>query len=180
MKGADLERVIDAILNRRKRLAVFFDGPDCCIGAAAVAVDVLRHFGFDAKPLAVSALVKKGESSRLIGFTGIDHGPGMVDIHLVVMVEGQLLDLTIESASEMQNQIDISSVFLRASEIPDEFDRTRKIATIDVDGHVVRYASFPDDRSYLDSSHWTDKALRRRLVRTIISDVENKDETSGC
>lgn len=167
-----LDEVIGVILARRERVSIAFGGPDCCVGAAAVAVEVLRHFGFEAKPLVVAAMVERRDAQVFLGFTGVDHGPEIADLHMVVMVDGHLLDLTIDQANLHNRAITMQPVFLESNSLPMNFGEESTEHGTEVDGHMLRYYSYPKDLSYLASEHWRERKMRGRVVKKIIEDLE--------
>ncbi len=162
--------------------------PDCCILASKVAVDVLRYFGKDAYALMVrvfianAPLVKrfqagnpprnqeelqqaaKEDGSHSIGL-GYGYTKGKWSGHLVVISEGQMLDLTLTQANRPAQGIILEPVLVPASS---DFLAGKDDLLLTIGGTLVKYHAFPDDHSYEDSPDWRRfNPLAARIVQQV-------------
>jgi hypothetical protein len=171
--------------------------PDCCIAAAGVVIDTLRHFHMRARPLTVRVMLYNPAATKQIieqghyfetveqceaaGGYGIGIGSAVNDVpsnpvwpyHLVVIAEEgakrTLLDLTLPQLNRPERQIMAAplAVFVSGA-----FLRGRRAAQFIGDDQLCSYEAFPDVTSYTTSPNWPDHPARRRTVQRMISAIK--------
>jgi hypothetical protein len=166
-------------------------GPDCCIPATAIVIDVLDHFRLDARPLSVTVSVfnptmteridregmptpedaerdwfQSGCHSIGIGL-GDDDQPGRWAGHLVAnLADRVLIDLTLPQANRPAHGIDLPEVIL--APIEEGFLQARHALAATLNGCLVIYQARPGDRSFERSPDWRSKKRRDSIVGAAI------------
>jgi hypothetical protein len=162
--------------------------PDCCILASKLVVDVLSYFGKEARPLMVrvfianAPLVKRFEAgnppkdqeelrqaakedgSHSIGL-GYGYTEGKWSGHLVIVCEGEMLDLTLTQANRPAQGIHLEPVLVPVSE---DFLAGKTSLVLTINETLVKYHAFPNDHSYQDSPDWKRfNPLAARIIQQV-------------
>ena len=167
-----------------------------CIMAAAVLIDVLNTQGVkDAYPLTVKPRILNPKfTSRLkrepfpqtpqlqaewsadgCSIVAIGHGEGSSrqwPAHLIVIIPKALdgrnaaLDLTVTQANVPAWGIELIPLMMA---VPDEFLKGAKEFKAPVNGSIVIYQAFPEDRSFEETPLWRKKEGRNPIVNRILS-----------
>ena len=172
---------------RRKILEYY--RKDSCIVTAAIALDVLKHFGIHAKPIPVTTIIfneamvqcvehyghfpteqeaqewvnEYGVWSIGIGARENDAEVGKWNGHLVVCCENRILDLSLDQATRPKYKIHLEPLYER---IKPEFFKDKPIIYTQ-NKCAVTYRS-TDDQTFRQTKDW--KAQRRQIVvQAIIS-----------
>lgn len=157
---------------------------DSCIVSAAVAIDVLTHFGILAEPLAVRALVfneplanhiqndgfpteqqvqqwTKEDGSYSVGIGVGTQLPNKWAGHLVVLVERQLLlDLSLDQATRPQYNMFLNPLCV---EVDEQFLSGSPIV-FKVEQCVVRFDVLTGNKGYTSSPDWLFAERRKKIV----------------
>ena len=173
------------LVGRPAMLRVF--GPDSCIAAARIAVDVYRHFGYAAEPLGVRVFIANAAWAQAVkdkwpGFDPTDAKTFMPELHtiglghrvdaeraghVVVLCESVLVDMSLDQATRQHKGIALGPmVFRPAANFPE------KPAEFLVNGCVVGYGRSPEHEQgwWRRSKNWTrrDERVRRPVVAAVI------------
>jgi hypothetical protein len=166
--------------------------PDSCIISTAVAIDVLQHFGFHARPLSVRTKIynaaavdcmkkrllprpdqiqewseKYGAWTVGIGF-GEKQSPSKWPGHLVVLCEDILIDVSLDQAARPQHNMNLTPVYGKASP---EFLKGKENEVWTKDECVITYQVVVNE-SFAQSPDWSDRGRRRALVLSIAKRAE--------
>lgn len=169
---------------------------DSCIATTKVAVDVLNHFGYHAKPQPVRVLIynwklysrlntfdgifREGEWSVGLGFEGgktITQGVGAYAGHLVALLEREkgdyIIDLSLDQASRPHKDIHLEpSVWYLPKQWRNNEDSDIKVVLKGDKSSLIYYPIHNDD--YLKSPNWTELYQTRPIVDNLISIINKK------
>jgi hypothetical protein len=165
--------------------------PDCCIAATAIACDVLGGLHMRIAPLVVQVDIlnpplaalgrcaeDQDEYERLVresgawwitlGWREATGGTGWPG-HLVALAcGGCVLDPTLPQASRPGKGIMLPPLAFAVSA---DFIAGREPRVLEVNGCLLRYEAFPDDRSFTRSKDWQDPRRRGPAVKAIRDEV---------
>lgn len=156
-------------------------GPSACILTTRVAVDVLRAYGVRVQPVAAHVEVfnpayvghvERGEPeaaetdprcwSARLGFTGEEQEDDRIDIHVVAVVEDRLLlDLTLDQCSRPEHDVVLTPGIFEG--LSPAFVRGEPIS-YPVHGCSVVYEAHPEEKGFVTSPYWTERAVRQPFV----------------
>lgn len=185
-------RVMEALLAVAREEILKDFRRDSCIASTRVAVEVLRHFGVRAYPLAVTAMVFNASFAAHLGSDLIPReaaetrrwteedgswsvgigfgrgGPGSWTRHLVAIAEGRwLVDLSLDHADRPEHGI---MLWPLAHPVTEDFLRGLAPLTLEVGSVLVQYDADPCERSFERARDWRlvrrwGPAVRRTVAR---------------
>lgn len=188
----DWQRLYQVVIEELERVGESHS----CIMAAAVLIDVLNAKGMkEAYPLTVKSKIFDPKfASRLkrepfpqtpelldewmadgCSMVTIGHGEGSSRQwpgHLIVIIPKALggrnaaLDLTVTQANVPAWGIELIPLMMA---VPDEFLTGAKWFRAPVNGSIVIYEAFPEDRSFEETPLWSKKKRRNSIVKRILS-----------
>jgi hypothetical protein len=194
-----LGEILDTLMQGGRQEILRLFRKDSCIASVKVACEVLAHHHLIAEPLVVRVMVfnpafvariESGadfpESGEIVrqwfeedgSWTlGIGYGerqPNSWPGHLVAVLREQrlMIDLSLDQACRPEKGIDlVPSVF----DVQDTFLSGEETLVQEINGSVVKYNAFPDDRSYRISPNWTNpRPDELELSRTIVEMIGEK------
>ena len=164
-------------------------GANACIVATRVAVEVLRACNIRAQPLpvhvevfnaAAAAHVEAGRShlvksdpaawSARLGFTGETQADGLLDAHVVAVVQDEMLvDLTLDQCTAPERGVLLSpGVFYG---LPKGFTNGGRQSYPVNDGCVVVYEAHPEEKTFFSTPDWTDRVRRQPFVDATLARI---------
>jgi hypothetical protein len=190
---------------------IMLDGhvrPDSCIAMTAVAVEVMRYFGYDANPLNVEVLIvnrawrealERGEFDPTVklpdalfeaGAYGLGLGVESQRLeklargeeaggHVVAVVDRYLVDLSLDQASRPQHGIDLAPRIFEFDGVVTPEERAWTYALND-GACFVEYKLRPDIQTWRDSPDW--RFCKKRYadqIGRIIRRIKEGDHDHG-
>lgn len=148
-----------------------FEGPNNCVGATAVAVDVFERLEIGAGPMSVQAKLVAPGRELTIGFSGAVLPEGDQDLHLICAIaDGSLLDLSLDQANAFDG-FKANSLFIESRFVSKEFWKVGGTTNSGIGDSTVTYVNHQDSRAFESSSHWRDRGLRSAIVERVVASL---------
>lgn len=171
-------------------------GLDSCILSTKIALQVLTHFGFDARPVAVHVFITNArfyqaldtgeitldtppwnqpDNCYALGLGLIENDPANCQ-HVVVVVGNTMLDLTLDQASRPQHGIVLGPTAFRIPNAIDHFEDQPYQFEMN-DGAILIYYPHAGNRWYANSPNWgrRDAPARAKIAGEIIRAVRREE-----
>ncbi len=178
MNKTQLVKAISTILQEGRQEMLRHFSSDSCIAATKIAIDVLAHYHVLAKPLVARlmifnpAFVRRIENGAAFPTSGeitkqwseedgswclgVGYGsaPTKWSGHLVAVLEeeGWLIDASLDQASRPNRNILVGPAVFDG--VTEEFLRGERPLVKSINGSVLKYVAFPDEKSYNTSPNW--------------------------
>jgi hypothetical protein len=195
-RAADRIRIISAYANEAGPIFRHYFTPDCCLNGTRVALEAMKHFGVEARPLTTQVMLfnklfweriqAKGEmpdeeecqawvreGGWSIGIRGQSTGRPGWPYHLVAIADSFLIDSSMRQFNRPERNIEVPDLSLSKA-TPDFLAGRLPLVLSSASGLVISYNPEPSNLSYQACPGFEQHDLNMKVADLVIDAMRTK------